>query len=123
MRKLGPEELTLGQTLSAIEDWLVDKLARESRNAEDMAECMKIFAKAGGTSLGTAIAYAEHLFKQSGSIRLLTGHKSKGLEFDSVIHLDPQLLSSSEQDKNLSYVISTRSRNRLTEIASGDIKW
>lgn len=123
MRKLGPESLSYQQTMSAIESWLEERLDREAKNAEDMAECMRIFATAGKGTLGTAILYAEHLFKQSGSIKLLTGHKAKGLEFDDVIHLDPQLLSGSEQDQNLSYVISTRSRDRLTEIASADIRW
>jgi ATP-dependent exoDNAse (exonuclease V) beta subunit len=122
MRKLGPTELTRWQTLSAITDWLEERLSREAKNAEDLAECMKVFAN-HGDSLGQAISYAEHLFKQSGSIRLLTGHKAKGLEFDDVIHLDPSLIGSSDQDRNLSYVISTRSRNKLTEIASADIKW
>lgn len=122
MRKLGPENLNRAQTLSAIEGWLEDRLDRESKNAEDLAECMRVFAN-HGDSLGTSIIYAEHLFKQSGSIRLLTGHKAKGLEFDDVIHLDPHLLGSSEQDQNLSYVISTRSRDRLTEIRSDAIQW
>jgi len=123
MRKLGSEELSYAQTISAINDWLEEKLSREAKNCEDMAECMRIFANAGKGTLGTAIAYAEHLFKQSGSIRLLTGHKAKGLEFDDVIHLDPHLLTPSEQDANLSYVISTRSKNRLTEIATANIQW
>lgn len=122
MRKLGPDSLTKAQTLASIESWLEARLERESTNASDLAECMKVFAN-HGDSLGTAIVYAEHLFKQSGSIRLLTGHKAKGLEFDDVIHLDPQLLGPSEQDRNLSYVISTRSRNHLIEIASADIRW
>jgi superfamily I DNA/RNA helicase len=122
MQKLGPEELTRTQSLQAISDWLEERLAREAKNAIDMAECMKVFVNQS-SSLGTAIAYATHLFQQTGSIRLLTGHKSKGLEFDDVIHLDPQLLSSTEQDKNLSYVISTRSKNRLTEIQSDSIRW
>jgi DNA helicase II / ATP-dependent DNA helicase PcrA len=122
MKKLGSGEMTQAQTLSSIDDWLADKLEKESKNAPDLAECMRIFAKQAN-SLGTAIVYAEHLFKQSGSIRLLTGHKAKGLEFDDVLHLEPSLLSSSDQDKNLSYVISTRSKNKLTEIASADIRW
>ncbi len=122
MRKLGPEELTQAQTLAVIDNWLADKLDKEAKNAEDMAECMRIFVRQA-SSLGTAIAYCEHLFKQSGSIRLLTGHKAKGLEFDDVIHLDPHLLGNGDQDQNLSYVISTRSKNKLTEINSQGIQW
>jgi hypothetical protein len=122
MRKLGPESLSRGQLLSAIDNWLADKLANESKSAPDLAECMKVFAKQS-SDLGGAISFAEHLFKQDGSIRLLTGHKSKGLEFDDVYHLDPFLCRETEQDKNLRYVISTRSADRLAEIDSAAIKW
>ena len=122
MKRLGPEDLSRAQVLSAINDWEAEKVANESKVAPDLAECMRIFAR-HGSDLGQAIRYAEHLFAQTGSIRLLTGHKSKGLEFDDVIHLDPWLCGDSEQDQNLRYVISTRSRNRLTEIDSTAIQW
>lgn len=124
MKRLGPSELSRAQTLSAIDDWLTERLAREAKNALDLAECMRVFAS-HGDSLGQAITYAEHLFKQTGSIRLLTGHKAKGLEFDEVIHLDPWLVRKqpSLQDRNLDYVISTRSRDKLIEINSEDIRW
>ena len=36
---------------------------------------MRVFASYGQT-LGAAISYAEHLFAQSGTIHLLTGHKA-----------------------------------------------
>lgn len=129
MRKLGPEELSRGQTLSAINDWEAEKLDKESTSASDLAACMRVFAE-HGDSLGQAIAYAEHVLAQKGTIRLMTGHKSKGLEFDHVIHLDPFLVRSghhgappSEQDMNLDYVISTRSKDRLVEIDSRSIRW
>lgn len=124
MKKLGSLEMTRAQTLSAIEDWLAERLDREAKNAEDLAECMKVFAS-HGSDLAQAITYAEHLFKQTGSIKLMTGHKSKGLEFDEVIHLDPFLVrqNPTEQNKNLDYVISTRSKDKLIEISAGDIRW
>lgn len=122
MRRLGPETLTQGQALSAIDNWEAERLDRESPTARDMADCMRIFAR-HGDSLGTALAYAEHLFAQKGTIQLLTGHKAKGLEFSDVYHLDPWLCKDSEQDRNLSYVISTRSEDRLTEVDSGGIDW
>lgn len=122
MKRLGPEDLSRAQTLSAIADWEAEKLARESKNAADLAECMRIFAR-HGSDLGQAISYAEHLFKQDGTIKLMTGHKSKGLEFDHVIHLDPWLCGDSEQDQNLRYVISTRSKDKLVEIDSARIEW
>ena len=66
------------------------------------------------------------LFDQ-GSLRitLATGHKAKGMEWDTVIHLDPWRVPSKyarqaaavgnmaplEQDFNLRYVIETRTKS------------
>ncbi len=129
MKKLGSEEMTKAQMLSAIADWEQEKLDKESTTARDMAACMRVFAE-HGSSLAQAISYAEHVLSQKGKIRLMTGHKAKGLEFDHVIHLDPWLVRighhgvpSSTQDKNLDYVISTRSKNQLVEIDSKAIQW
>lgn len=123
MRKLGPESLTQFQTLSIIDDWLADKLSRESKTAEDYAECMRVFAR-HGANLGQAIAYAEHLFKQDGTIKLMTGHKAKGLEFDHVYHLDSHLCKRGRgQDSNVAYVIDTRAKESLTYIKSDGITW
>lgn len=122
MRKLGDASISRTQLISAIEDWRTAKLERESTTASDLADCMLVFAE-HGDSLGQAIAYAEHLFQQSGSIKLLTGHKSKGLEFDRVFLLDTFLLKDDEQDKNLRYVMQTRSQNELYEIDSDAIKF
>ena len=84
---------------------------------------MRVFCE-HDTTLSTMISYAEHLFKQQGTIRLLTGHKSKGLEFDNVYFLDPHLLNlDHDQDRNLRYVIQTRSQDQLTELDSETIQW
>lgn len=122
MTKLGEPELSQSQVLSAIDEWLVAKLAKESKTAADTAECMRVFARTGST-LAQAIAYAEHLFKQHGTIQLMTGHKSKGLEFPLVYHLDPQIIGDGAQDKNLRYVINTRSSDTYFEIESEKVEW
>lgn len=122
MKRLGDDSMTQAQLLLAIDDWLAERLEREAKNAHDLAECMRVFAKHASTLSG-AVAYAEHLFQQQGSIKLLTGHKSKGLEWPIVYHLDPQLCGGSEQDLNLRYVINTRSSDRYYEIESSRIKW
>lgn len=124
MKKLGPEDLTKAQTLDAIAEWESDKLAKESKTAEDLAGCMRVFAE-HGSDLGQAIAYAEHLFKQTGTILLTTIHKAKGLEWSDVYHLDPWLVRRhpNPQQRNLDYVCSTRSRDSLTEIDSDCIQW
>jgi len=121
MRRLGSEDLSQAGVLSAIENWRNAKLDKESKTADDIAECMKVFAGFGKT-LGLAIDHAEHLFKQRGTITLTTGHKAKGLEFDVVYHLDSWLCKGDDQDLNLKYVITTRARRELYEIDSVRIK-
>ncbi len=122
LKKFGPESMKREAVLAAIEQYREDKALAGSKSAPDLADCMRVFADHGDT-LGTAISYAEHIFAQTGTIRLLTGHKSKGLEFDNVYFLDPWLLSETEQDKNLRYVIQTRSQNSLTMLDSKSILW
>jgi superfamily I DNA/RNA helicase len=121
MRRLGSEDMPLAGVVSAIENWRNQKLDRENKTANDIAECMKVFAGFGKT-LGLAIDHAEHLFAQRGTITLTTGHKAKGLEFDVVYHLDPWLCRDDDQDLNLKYVITTRARRELYEIDSVRIK-
>lgn len=126
LKKLGPPTLTKEQTLDAIDTWEREKLEKSKAKAAitDKAECLRVFASFGET-LGGAIAYCEHLFAGQGPIQLLTGHKSKGLEWDTVYHLDPWRIPSpfavgdqeaEEQEKNLRYVISTRAKQALYEI-------
>lgn len=122
MRKLGPETMSQAETLEAIESWRETKLSRESKTANDLADCMRVFAGQGST-LSQACTYAEHLFAQKGTIQLLTGHKAKGLEWPIVYHLDPFLLGDSEQDLNLRYVIGTRAQEAYYEIESREIQW
>ena len=122
MKKLGDATMPRKALYTAIEQWREERLIAGSKSASDLADCMRVFAEHGET-LSTAISYAEHIFAQQGTIRLLTGHKSKGLEFDNVFWLDPGLCSDSEQDQNLAYVITTRSQNKLTKLDSSGIVW
>jgi DNA helicase-2/ATP-dependent DNA helicase PcrA len=121
MKKLGPPGLPREGLLSAISDWLYDKLERESTTAEDLAGCMVVFAKRGH-NLSEAVAYAEDLFAQRGELTLTTGHKAKGLEWPVVYHLDPWLIKDGEQELNLRYVIQTRAQEEYYELDSRDIR-
>jgi DNA helicase-2/ATP-dependent DNA helicase PcrA len=125
LKKLGPLTLTLEETLHVIKVWELARLAKTKNRAAavDKADCLRVFAQFGST-LGGAVAYAEHIFSGKGAIQLLTGHKAKGLEWDNVFHLDPWRIPSPfaegeeelEQEANLRYVITTRARSALYEI-------
>jgi superfamily I DNA/RNA helicase len=131
LKKLGPESLTKKETLHAIAQWEAERLlkAKDKASINDKAECLRVFANFGNT-LGGAIAYAEHIFKGQGAIELLSGHKAKGLEWDTVYHLDPWRIPSPyaetkeeiEQELNLNYVITTRAKRSLYFVDLADIE-
>jgi AAA domain len=110
--------------LLKIDGWLDDQLQRTNapQTIHDQAECMKVFASWGNT-YDQAVGYAKHIFGQQGTIKLTTGHKAKGAEWNTVYHLDKHLLSKDEQDLNLKYVISTRAAQELFEITTKELQW
>ena len=122
LKKLGTPDTTRENLHAAINQWERFKLQKETNVAtvRDKAECLRVFADFGNT-LHEAVAYAEHLFATTGTIQLLSGHKSKGLEWDTVFHLDahriPSPYSKSDEDfaqeHNVRYVIETRSKRDL----------
>lgn len=122
LKKLGPETLTRDEVHVAINAWEKERLQKTRAKAatKDRAECLRVFADFGDTLSG-ALAYAEHLFAAKGPVQLLSGHKAKGLEWDTVFHLDPHRIPSPyaeteeelEQEKNVRYVIETRAKENL----------
>lgn len=130
LKKLGPQDLKQEQVLVAIKAWEVEQIhkAKEARHSSirDRAECLRVFAEFG-QNLFEAISYAEHLFSSAGTIKLMSGHKAKGLETDDVIHLDSWRIPSKyakiameggnpdpmDQELNLKYVVETRWKKRL----------
>lgn len=139
MKDLGPKETTSEDAGKLLDQWREDQLkkAHEARKAaiNDRAECIRVFLSFSET-LEQACAYAEHLFSSAGPIQLMTGHKSKGGEWDTVFHLDPFLIPSKwareaaengddaqmEQELNLKYVIETRSKKELFLVCSEDFR-
>ncbi len=117
MKKFGTRNLRKAALLDAIAEWEEAKVAKTKSPGpvRDRAECMRIFARQG-KDLGEAIAFAEHIFNSNGPIKLMTGHKSKGLEFDNVYILQKDLLRDEGQDLNLKYVMQTRAKESLTYI-------
>lgn len=123
LKKLGPETMSAEEAYDAIDKWEKEKLSKGKGKAtlKDKADCLRVFVDVGH-SLAGAIAYAETIFKQSGPIQLLSGHKSKGLEWEHVFHLDPGRIPSPycvtdeelDQERNVRYVIETRAKESLT---------
>jgi hypothetical protein len=131
LKRLGDPSLSKKDTLHAIASWEAERLvkAKDKATVTDKAECLRVFADFGAT-LGGAITYAEHIFKNTGSIQLLSGHKAKGLEWDTVYHLDPWRIPSPyaespeelAQELNLQYVITTRAKHSLFYVDLADIE-
>lgn len=123
MTKFGPKTMLQPEVLDKIDAWAEKEKSKVKQRAwgiiNDKVQCMEIFALSGAT-LGDAIAYVNHLINSTGSIKLYTGHKAKGLETDHVFILDADLISDEGQDPNLRYVMQTRAKQSLTYINSKD---
>jgi superfamily I DNA/RNA helicase len=121
MNKFGSDTLPQAEVLNAIGGWAEKEKARTKKRAhsriEDRAECMRVFARHGAT-LGDAVHYAQHLANLHSPLKLLTGHKSKGLEFHHVYFLDEHLIGHDEQEPNLRYVIQTRAKETLSYVTT-----
>jgi superfamily I DNA/RNA helicase len=118
-----PDILCMEDAYNAIDHWEQEKLRKSSAEGtiKDRAECLRVFVDIG-KSLRGAISYAETIFQSKGPIQLLSGHKSKGLEWGTVFHLDPWRVPSKfaiegteefEQELNVRYVIETRAKRNL----------
>lgn len=122
MSKLGKPKLEQLAAIDALTAWRDKQLTRARDGAKaaihDKYHCIRILLERTET-LGDAIAYLKHLLNREGRIHLMTGHKSKGLEFDNVWFLDPGLCQvGKDQDANIKYVIETRAKKRLTYVTS-----
>lgn len=119
LKGLGLPTMSTNAARQKVAEWKEAKLkkARSPGKIEDQAECLLIFLEQG-KNLGDAMSYAEHILATSGPIKLMTGHKSKGLEFDEVFFLDQHLIGKEQQELNLRYVIQTRAKKYLTYVDS-----
>lgn len=126
LNSLGEQSLRQEEVLKRLAEWKREKERKTRAKAalEDRYSSLVFFAEQG-PNLGAAIAYAKHLFDSRGPILFSTGHKSKGLEWDTVYHLDPQLIglwarsdNDIDQEDNVRYVIETRAKRELYKIES-----
>lgn len=123
MKGLGPPDMLEIDVGQAIDNWAKAQIqkGRKEENVYDKAECLHALV-GDRTTFGDAISWAEHLFKQDGLIQLMSIHKAKGLEWDTVYHLDPWRIPSKfakegteewEQELNAKYVCETRFKKSL----------
>jgi superfamily I DNA/RNA helicase len=96
----------------------------------DKYECvLAVIENKSPKTVRELISELDNLFaKDSGLITLATGHKAKGLEWGTVIHLDPWRIPSKwakkpdeiTQEHNLQYVLETRTKHTLILANLGD---
>lgn len=117
--KLGTADMPIDQVELAIELFIEREKSKKKDHDKinDLHECLLIFCE-GAKNLGEVVNKVQRIFSASGPIKLMTGHKSKGLEFPHVFFLDPQLIGKRGQEVNLRYVIQTRAQETLTYIES-----
>lgn len=119
-----PSDVSRDQALDILTEWKMERLlkAKNPSAIEDRAECIKVFIDEG-KNLAEAIAFAEHTFASKGTVTLMSGHKSKGLENNNVWIIDPWRTPSKwslgnkkalQQEKNCEYVMETRYKETLT---------
>lgn len=130
-RKLLPlPNIPAAECGALIKNWMEKEMQFAGMNQDeakmervaDKGECLLAVLDAQPTNAGELIAMLEALFQRDdGQVTLSSGHRAKGLEWDTVVHLDPWRIPSkwavSEsarlQEKNLLYVIETRMKANL----------
>lgn len=82
---------------------------------QDQHDTVIALATSASTEDGTELeAYISRLFSdETAPLVFSTGHKAKGMEWPTVIHLQPELVL---EEPNIAYVIETRSSNTLLRV-------
>jgi superfamily I DNA/RNA helicase len=136
-RKLAPEDSTPVDVLAGkLLEWEEREIALARANEKeekiagivDRAECIRAVLGVEVRDAGELRFALTNLFERnSGIVTLGSIHRSKGLEWDTVIHLDPWRVPSKwaklaaeagdpvplEQEWNLKYVCETRTKHTL----------
>ena len=135
-KKILPDDTTpSAEARRMVEDWIQTETSaaimasKEERVAQitDRGECLLAVLEWTDSAGGLRAALEELFSRETGKVTLATGHRAKGLEWDTVVHLDPWRVPSRqarqalqngnpipmEQDLNLRYVIETRAKTKL----------
>jgi DNA helicase-2/ATP-dependent DNA helicase PcrA len=130
-------DLDSATCLELIDQWASREIANAQAKGKeekvagivDRQESLTAVIEAGNAhTLGAILSLLNELFNdRAAQVTLSTGHKAKGLEWHTVVHLDPWRIPSKfakrandegnpitmEQDLNLRYVIETRAQDTL----------
>ena len=112
MGKFGQKKTPKNEVLAAINQWERESRMRDPMAKRDRADSMRIIA-GQGKDLGQMLAYLRRMMYAEGRLKLMTIHKSKGLEFDQCYILHPELIGRDGQEPNIGYVAKTRARHTL----------
>ena len=145
-KKLAPEDTSPRDWVAGrIDEWQQSECSLALANGKeekvagitDKAECLMAVLEGGARDAGELRSMLEKLFaREDGLVTLSSGHKSKGLEWVCVLHLDPWRIPSRqakaalaagdpapmEQEQNLRYVIETRTKHTLILGNLGDFQ-
>ena len=125
--RIKPQE----EAIASVKAWQQGEISKLTEGQEDdkiagindRAECLVALLETMPDSSGLSALLDKLFSKDSAPITLATGHKAKGLEWDTVVHLDPWRVPSKralrdgghelEQEYNLRYVLETRTKHTL----------
>ena len=107
-REMNTYTFSRDQGKSALE---TKRLNSKSAAVIEKIDCMETLLAEHGTAIAVC-SFLSKLKSMRGAITLITGHKSKGLEWDNVYFLEPDSIKLS-QAENLAYVIITRAKKNL----------
>lgn len=124
LEKFGNKDMTQDEALIAYEIWVAEARAKykDADWVNDLADCIKFFIESAST-LGGALDNFAQLQVAEGGVSFMTGHKSKGREFNHVYILNRRSIKLHDRDGvpdaqewNVLYVMQTRAKKTLTYI-------
>lgn len=136
----GKDNLPIDQAILACRQYYNSQLKRNPTNAqlqavEDKTFCIQALAGSKAKTRDDLLTILDAIFSDEAkpnAITLATGHKSKGLEWPWVMHLNPELIPSKyalksgdpeelRQEYNLRYVLETRPSHTLVLASLADL--
>lgn len=131
-KKLAPDQTVSTEFFrSTLSNWFETERSKAEVNEDaskidsvtDKYECIvAVMDNKNPRTVRELVSELDNLFaRDSGLVTLATGHKAKGLEWDTVLHLDPWRIPSKwakkpdeiKQEHNLQYVLETRTKHTL----------